>query len=324
MTTVDDGVTRLVPKLPYGTPPVEATAQLKRMMDSLPARFGIERLELWYDTPGALPWTRHLRPELVVYDVMDELQQTAPELVSLERELFPLADVVFVNGESLYRAKQPLHPDVHAFPSSVDVHHFARARVHSAPEPHDQAALRRPRLGFFGIIDTRIDLPLVAKLADLEPEWQLVMVGPLVKVGGDELPQRPNLHWLGAKKYSELPDYLAGWDVGLMPFALNESTRLISPTKTAELLAAGRPVVSSAVTDVVKPYGDLELVRIADGAEGFRDAVKAALTEDRHARQARADAFLAAMSWDTTWQRMCTVSDEARERRRSAMKSRAA
>src|SRR5581483_10187165 len=288
--------------------------------DALLRTHCVERYSLWYYTPMALAFTRHLSQQLVVYDVMDELKNfkfAPPELHALEAELFGRADVVFTGGKSLYEAKKGLHPDVHVFPSSVDVAHFARARRH-LNDPLDQAALPRPRLGYFGVIDERMNLQLVAELAELEPRWQLVMVGPVVKVDPRSLPRRPNLHWLGGRPYAQLPDYISGWDVAIMPFALNEATRFISPTKTPEFLAAGRPVVSTPVADVVSPYGELQLVRIASSAAGFVAAAKAAMQEDVIARWRRFDPFLAGMSWDMTWQRMERAMTAAHERRSAA------
>jgi glycosyltransferase involved in cell wall biosynthesis len=246
----------------------------------------------------------------VVYDCMDELSCFAgapTKLRELERELFARADVVFTGGQSLYEAKKSQHRNVHAFPSSVDAAHFGAARGPLA-DPEDQAALPHPRLGFFGVVDERMDLELVAALADARPSYQIVILGPVVKIDPESLPRRPNLHWLGKKDYRELPAYLAGWDAAIMPFARNEATRFISPTKTLEYLAAGKTVVSTAITDVVKPYGDRGLVEIADRA-GFPAAVDRALGEQRLGWRAAADAFVASTSWDSTWAKMNEIVD---------------
>ena len=171
-------------------------------------------------------------------------------------------------------------------------------------EPADQAAIPHPRLGFFGVIDERMDIDLVAAVADLRPDWHLVMIGPVVKIDPATLPQRANIHWLGGKSYSDLPRYLSGWDAGLMPFALNESTRFISPTKTPEFLAAGVPVVSTPITDVVRPYGEKGLVEIAKTPlEAVRKA-EALLERPRQPWLSRVDRHLAAGSWDKTWAAM--------------------
>ena len=236
---------------------------------------------------------------------MDELsgfRGAPPELVALEGELLAEVDVVFTGGHSLYEAKCDRHANIHPFPSSVDVAHFAQAR-RSGSEPDDQAALPRPRLGYYGVIDERLDLGLVAALADQRPDWSVVMVGPVVKISEDDLPRRANIHWLGGKDYAVLPDCLRSWDVALMPFALNEATRFISPTKTPEYLAAGRPVVSTPIADVVRHYGEVEAVRIADGADAFVAACDdaLALVRDGGGWLAESDALLADQSWTRTF-----------------------
>ncbi len=258
---------------------------------------------LWYYTPLALAFSSHLRPVATVYDCMDELSAfkgAAAELPAMEQVLLRRADVVFTGGQSLFEAKRHQHGNIHALPSSVDVPHFAAARQLGDIQP-DQRHLAAPRLGFFGVLDERLDLDLLAALADARPAWQLVMVGPVVKIDPDSLPRRDNIHYLGPKSYAELPAYLAGWDVALLLFARNAATRFISPTKTPEYLAAGKPVVSTSIRDVVTPYGDLELVRIADQPLEFVRACEQALAEPAGPRMAVADAFLQSMSWDRTW-----------------------
>jgi glycosyltransferase involved in cell wall biosynthesis len=200
---------------------------------------------------------------------------------------------------------------VHCFPSSVDVAHFASARE-GRRDPADQAGLSRPRLGYFGVIDERLDLPLIATVAAARPHWQIVLVGPVTKIDDGALPRARNIHYLGTKRYDELPAYVAGWDVALMPFARNESTRYISPTKTPEYLAAGRPVVSTSVRDVVRTYGEPGYIRIADDAEGFIRAVEDSLLDDPLERLAKVDALLARQSWDDTWSRMQSIMDGVR------------
>jgi UDP-galactopyranose mutase len=207
---------------------------------------------------------------------------------------------------------------VHLFPSSVDVEHFGQARTRLA-DPPEQADLAHPRLGFFGVLDERLDTDLLAAVADLRPTWQLVLIGPLAKIDPTALPRRANLHYLGQKPYTELPAYLANWDVALLPFARNEATRFISPTKTPEYLAAGCPVVSTRIADVVRPYGQQGLVRIADEPLAFVAAIEAALAEDDARRRARADAFLANMSWERTWSAMDDLVRGVVERRQASL-----
>ena len=306
VTRHPSNLTVVVPVLPAGcTPPQWAYFQ-RRLLDDLLAAIAPDRLLAWYYTPFPLTFSRHLAPDLCVYDNMDELAAflgAPPELAELERELLLKADVVFTGGQSLHEAKCRRHRNIHLFASSIDAPHFAGAR-RPMIVPSDQSAIERPRLGFFGVIDERMDLDLVATLADLAPEWQLVMIGPVVKIDPATLPRRPNLHWLGPKGYDELPAYLAAWDVGIMPFALNAATRFISPTKTPEFLAAGVPVISTPIRDVVRTYGERGLVEIAGDAAGFVFKAITLMQRPKDRWLARVDSHLATMSWDKTWAAM--------------------
>jgi hypothetical protein len=248
---------------------------------------------------------------------MDELSAflgASPQLIALERQLFERADLVFTGGLSLYEAKRGRHTNVHAFSSSIDFDHFAQARCIQV-EPDSQVGIARPRLGFFGVIDERMNIDLVREIANARPDWQLIMIGPVVKIDPASLPQRPNIHWLGPQSYGELPRFLASWDLGLMPFAINEATRFISPTKTPEFLAAGLRVVSTQIADVIRPYGEMGLVEIADDSAGFIDRIGNLLGHDKAAWQRKADAHLATMSWDKTWNDMTALMREARQRK---------
>ena len=283
-----------------------ATAIQRRLLDELFVREGIDSYVLWYYTPMALAFTDHLRPEAIVFDCMDELSAFANAPAALkeyEAELLRRAAVVFTGGHSLYQSKRDQHPNVHAFPSSVDVSHFGQARTVTV-DPPDQARIARPRLGFFGVIDERMDIPLLAGVAAARPDWQIVLIGPVVKIDPATLPHTSNIHYLGSKSYDQLPQYIGGWDVALMPFARNQSTQYISPTKTPEYMAAGKPVVSTSIRDVVRPYGQQGLVRIADSVGEFIDACEAAMIEDATVRRREADAFLRQTSWDGTWAQM--------------------
>ena len=270
----------------------------------------------WYYTPMALAFTDRLTPDATVYDCMDELTGflgAPPALAQREQDLFKQADVVFTGGMSLYEAKRKQHQNAHAFPSSIDVPHFAQA-LSIKQDPEDQAAIPHPRAGFFGVLDERFDLALVGEVAALRPEVQFVFIGPVVKIDPATLPQAANIHYLGGKSYNELPSYLAGWDVALLPFALNESTRFISPTKTPEYLAAGKPVVSTAIHDVVADYGNEGLVAIAHTPEEFAGAITAALQPQSDAWRKAVAAKLAGGSWDRTWAAMDKEITRARNR----------
>jgi UDP-galactopyranose mutase len=297
-----------VPHLPQGMPEEAREAALKRLLDAHVASIR-GPLIAWYYTPMMLPFSAHLEADVTAFDAMDELSKFrfAPvKLLELEQALIDKADIVFTGGSSLYEAKKDRHANVHCFPSSVDRAHFAKARARTF-DPADQEELPKPRLGFYGVIDERFDTELLDKVAAARPDWSFVMVGPIVKIAEDELPKRPNIHYLGGKTYGQLPSYLAGWDVALMPFAMNESTQFISPTKTPEYLAGGKAVVSTPIKDVVRHYGHLEGVKIASTPEEFVDACEEALELSRHPESgwlAEADLMLSASSWDITQARM--------------------
>jgi UDP-galactopyranose mutase len=249
------GVSVVVPHLPEGLSAASVAGALRTLLDDLMGQQQVEDYVLWYYTPLALAFTDHLAPAATVYDCMDELSafKGAPAtLKEREADLMRRASLVLTGGQSLFEAKRHQHTNIHAFPSSVDVEHFARARTMTF-DPPDQAPIPSPRLGFFGVIDERMDLDLLDGVAAVRPAWQIVMLGPVVKIDPAMLPARPNIHYLGPKKYEDLPQYVAGWDVALLPFARNEATRLISPTKTPEYMAAGKPVVSTSIRDVVRP-----------------------------------------------------------------------
>ena len=305
-----DGVTVVTPHLPSGLTAAQTRRTLAGLMDDHVAAERIRRPVHWYYTPMALPWTRRLDAAAVVYDCMDYLAgfMDAPkELLRLEAELLDVADLVFCGGRSLHERMQHRHSASHCFPSSVDVAHFAMARAR-LPEPADARPIAGPRIGYAGVIDERIDLPLIDGVAAARPDWQIVLVGPIAKIDPGAVPNRTNIHRLGLKTYAELPAYLGSWDVGWMPFARNAATRYISPTKTPEYLAAGLPVVSTSIRDVVDPYGQARLVTIADTVDATIAAIERALAGDRP-EQAEVDRFLASRSWDQTWAGMAGLVD---------------
>ena len=283
---------------------------------------------VWCYTPMALPLAVALEPRALVYDCMDELSafSHAPrQLRQRETALLRQANVVLTGGPALYAVKRDLNPNVHCLPSAVDAVHYAPSRLDaSSAEAHEserlQGHLPRPRLGFFGVIDERLDLDLIDRLARERPDWQIVMCGPVVKIDPQTLPQHANLYWLGMQTYERLPYLMAGWDVCLMPFALNESTRFISPTKTLEYMAGGKPVVSTAVGDVIDLYGDT--VRIAHDGAAFVTACADALAETAMQRAERLVAMAAVVqrsSWDEGAARVKVLLDDALRRRLPAI-----
>ena len=293
---------------PYMRPEANKNRVLQRLLTGLIETNHLHKPILWFYTPMALEFMpEDVTPSAVVYDCMDELSmfRGAPsELIALEETLFARANLVFTGGVSLFEAKSHRHSRIFPFPSGVDVHHFQQARKPAA-DYEEHLGMPRPRLGYAGVIDERIDLDLIREVAERRPEWQFVMLGPTAKIAPESLPRRTNIHWLGMKTYTDLPKYFSGWDVGIMPFAMNDATKFISPTKTPEYLAAGLPVVSTPIRDVVRPYGDLGMVRIAASADEFILATEKALTNGISMKwRERSDEFLKTLSWDSVWANM--------------------
>ena len=274
--------------------------------DGLPEVLGrCEDVVAWLYSPLALELATSLDPQVLVYDVMDDLSSflDAPrQLVMRHRQALQRADVVTAGGRTLHQGVLPHRPDAHLFPSGVEPEHYERAR--------DLRVERgRPVAGYVGVIDERLDLDLIAGIAAALPEWDLHMVGPVAKIDEADLPKAPNLHYVGPRPYDQLPDVMGGFDVALMPFALNEATRSISPTKTLEYLAAGLPVVSTRVGDVVTAFG--AVVDLQDDGEGFAAACREVLHHDLSERDRKLRPLLFANHWDTIASRMASLVAEA-------------
>ncbi|WP_137178994.1 glycosyltransferase family 1 protein [Roseomonas sp. AR75] len=311
------GVTVLRPVLPRGLAPADSVAAQRALLAQERAAIKGRPLVTWFYSPMFMPVAGDLPADAVVYDCMDELSAfrgAPPEMLEMESRLLARADLVFTGGRSLYEAKRDRHTSVHCFPSSIDAAHFGRARE-SVAEPEALRGIAHPRIGFFGVVDERMDLGLVAAMAALRPDWSFCMIGPVVKIDPASLPQAPNLHWLGPCDYADLPEHLAHWDLGFMPFALNESTRFISPTKTPEFLAAGLPLVSTPVTDVVRDYGDSGLVEIAADAPEMAGKLALLLDRPKETWLKRVDTRLAAGSWDRTWDQMAGLLHSVQDNR---------
>lgn len=294
----------VVPHLPEATSELNAVTINKYLLNEFLVDKPLENCAFWYYTPMALTFSGHLQPLITIFDCMDELSafKFAPAaLKELEKQLLERADVVFTGGHSLYHAKKDKHDNIFAFPSSIDKSHFGQARDLTTSPP-DQLNIPHPRLGFYGVLDERFDIELIGQMATAKPGWHFVLIGPVVKIDPDSLPKNANIHYLGGKNYQELPQYLAEWDVALIPFALNESTKYISPTKTPEYLAAGIPVISSAITDVVNPYKDLELVEIAHNTEEWISSAEKLLKQNVNKTEwlKNVDAYLNNISWEIT------------------------
>lgn len=255
---------------------------------------------LWLYTPMAVDFVDAIPHQLLVFDVMDQLAKFkgAPaELVEKDKQALHRADIVLTGGVSLYRDKRRYNPNTHLFPSGVEVEHFSRA---ASPNlfscPPEFRELTGPILGYFGVIDERMDLGLIEQVANARPDWNIVLIGPVVKIDPQDLPQAPNLHYLGMRNYNQLPAYLAYFDVGLIPFALNEATQYLSPTKTLEYMAAHKPIISTPIHDVVELYG--EVVRVGATPESFAQGIDAALCSDPNAQYAQRMALLKLNTWD--------------------------
>ncbi|HSB92202.1 MAG TPA: glycosyltransferase family 1 protein [Flavitalea sp.] len=313
ITLTKENVFVVVPHLKNGMQDVSVEKRQETLLQQLFNTLGLHNYMFWYYTPMALAFTSSFNPEVVVYDCMDELSAfkfAPPSLKRFEADLLQKADVVFTGGQSLYEAKKDSHHNIHPFPSSIDKEHFSKGRQKTS-EPADQLKIPHPRIGFYGVVDERMDIELIGEVARQRPKWHFVIIGPVVKIDPSTLPKYSNIHYLGGKTYNELPSYLGGWDIAIIPFALNESTRFISPTKTPEYLSAGKPVISTSIRDVVHPYGTNELVHIADSPAEFIEAAEKEISKsDRSTWLSKVDVFLSDVSWDNTWKKMMNLIDE--------------
>jgi glycosyltransferase involved in cell wall biosynthesis len=305
----DERITVLTPHLAPGSSEHHENT-LSVLLENYLSENRISDLIAWYYTPMALGFTHFLKPLVTVYDCMDELTAFAgapAELKEREARLFKKADLVFTGGISLYEAKKNFHEHVYPFPSSIELEHFMQAR-NRLSDPVDQLNIGFPRIGFFGVIDERMDIDLISEVAELKKEWHFIFIGPIVKINPDNLPRLSNIHYLGMKAYKELPSYISNWNIAMLPFALNEATRFISPTKTPEYLASGRPVVSSAIKDVVKSYGAKGLVNVFENVQEFITSVETALKQEYDKDWLKAvDEELAKNSWNLTAQKMVSL-----------------
>jgi len=304
----DDRVSGVCVVTPHITSDTENTSNaLRHLLDMFMVSMNIKTYVTWYYTPLSYAFSLHLKPALLVYDCMDELSSfkfAAPELKDWEQKLFAKADVVFTGGMHLYEAKKKFHSNIYGVPSGIDIKHFIQARKFTK-DPIDQSSIPHPRIGFYGVVDERFNIELLRSVAEQRPDWHFVVIGPTAKIDPASLPTNENIHFIGMRDYKELPGYLAGWDVAMMPFELNDATKYISPTKTPEFLAAGKPVVSTSIHDVVHPYADKKVVSIADTPGEFVAAIEQYLTIERgKSWLSEVDALLETMSWDDIWKRM--------------------
>lgn len=280
-----------------------------------PLGLGFTDLVQWfYDPMAVTAFAGHMGERAIVFDCMDQLSQFrgAPkELLRRERELLSIADVVFAGGPKIGKDKIKYNANTHTFGCGVDVAHFGKAREAATEIPADIADLPGPVFGFFGCVDERIDYDLLAKLADANPTGSVVVIGPPIKVDPATFPQRPNLHWLGGRDYQQLPAYVKGFDVCMMPFALNEATEFINPTKALEYMATARPVVSTAVEDVVLQFSDV--AKVARSHEEFIAFCRQAATNPDQVAIEQGLAMAGRNSWESIVARMEELIEEALE-----------
>ena len=310
----DEQLFILTPNLNHGEDQNEIIAQQQKLLFVYFQSSGLRDYILWYYTPMAMPLASALPPPLLtVYDCMDELSAfkfAPPDIKEKESRLIEAADIMFTGGYSLFEAKKNAHNNIHAFPSSIDKEHFGKARM-LTNFPAEYSKIPSPRIGFFGVVDERFDIELLRNLSAARPDWHFVIIGPVVKIDPAILPVADNIHYPGCRSYNELPEHLAAWDVALIPFAINESTAFISPTKTPEYLAGGKPVVSTPIRDVIMPYAEKKLVYIGSGAADFEKGIEWGLQiRDDPGWKKDVDDFLAGISWDITWNHMMDLIRE--------------
>ncbi len=307
----ESGVCVVTPHITKDTE--NSTEVIRHLLKQFMSSANITKYITWYYTPLSLRFSDHLEPELIVYDCMDELSSfkfAPPALKQWEGELFKKADIVFTGGMHLYEAKKKFHSNIYGVPSGIDIKHFIQAREYTT-DLYDQVEIPHPRIGFYGVIDERFNIKLLRSVASKRSDWSFIIIGPTAKIDPADLPKNDNIYFLGMKDYKELPSYLAGWDVAMMPFELNDATKFISPTKTPEFLAAGKPVVSTSIHDVIHPYADKKLVSIADTPDEFVAAIEQYLSIARgKSWQNEVDALLNTMSWDDIWRKMNDLMNE--------------
>lgn len=302
-------LTVITPHIKENTNENDINLYLKDSVREIIKWYNVSDYLLWYLTPMAVEFTGDLHPKTIVYDSMDELSAfkgAHPNMLKNENTLFKMADVVFTGGYHLYEFKKNRHHNIHPIPSSIDQAHFESGL--GGIDPADQAPIPFPRVGFFGVLDERLDIDLLDGLALKMPDYHFVMIGPVVKIDPASLPRHENIHYLGQKSYQELPAYLAHWDVAFLPFAKNDSTRFISPTKIPEYLSANKPVVSTSIRDVIVPYGEMGMVEIADKVDDFSSAIKRMMTQRENTNwQKMVNEHLKTNSWDLTWTKMKNI-----------------
>lgn len=300
LETISENLTVLRPK-------VERVSDIKDVLKQL----NLQNIDIaWFYSAAFVELIPYMKINTMIYDCMDELSQfkgASQQLRAQEEFLIKEADLIFTGGKSLYEAKSKFSANVHCFPSSVDVAHF-RKRYNNLKVPLDIEDIPKPIIGYIGVIDERIDLNLIHETAIALPKVSFVMIGPLAKIDDRDLPREDNIHYLGMKSYDDLPHYLERIDISMMPFALNEATEFISPTKTLEYMAAGKPIISTAIKDVTRDYA--HIIDIVDNSAEFSTAITKILSEEKKLDNSKYQEILTQTSWDATSNKMLHLIKE--------------
>lgn len=281
--------------------------QLRRAMAALPRR----PVQVWSFAPDAGYLVGRLREECFLYYCVDEFSEfegyDKQRTQRLERDEMQAASLVITTSASLQETKSPFNPRTHLVTHGVDYEHFAAATHPDTAIPDDVRDIPKPIFGFYGLIQHWVDVALVAEVARRRPAWSFVMIGETLK---DVEPYRhlPNLHFLGRRPYASLPGYTKAFDVGLIPFELNELTRNVNPIKLREYLSAGLPVVSSPLPEVVH-YKDL--VYLAANADEFETACERALAESTPERRAARQAAMTRETWAAKVEQLSALVGQA-------------
>ncbi|MBN1593755.1 MAG: glycosyltransferase [Candidatus Coatesbacteria bacterium] len=261
---------------------------------------------LWFYAPRFAPIIDSLDHAAVVYDIMDEHSAfgfARRETMELERRLLESADVVFAGTNALAERKAEFAPDIKYYPCGVEFDHFSSALGGSLPVPAALSEVEGPVIGYFGAVDDRLDFDMIFAVARAYPEWNFLLAGPwLSSRQRSELETTGNIILPGLVDYSELPAYLARFDVAILPFVLNKLTLHIHPTKALEYLASRTPVISTAIPDVVKFYSGI--IDIVSTADEFASAVERALEKPNEDAIERGFELARSSSWENMVENM--------------------
>lgn len=288
-------------------------ARLGRVLRQL----GFDRPITWLSRPEQLPLAGHFGAKLVIYHVVDEylaynaVAAGAREAVrALEQQLLSRADLVVVVTEALRKSKGSLNPHTYLVPNGVDIQAYIQAMDNPRPTPEDVGKLPKPVIGYVGLIAARLDLGLLRRIALAHPDWSLALVGAVDDRHSatelSELQQIPNIHFLGLKPVERVPDYVRAFDVGVIPYRLDEAAQNASPLKLYDYLAAGKPIVATDFA-AARTFG--ELVRIGGTPEAFERELELALAERDDGLTQRRRFHAQENSWDKRVDQLAAIID---------------